>query len=342
MPVVSFSLDSGSGEGDTTAMSAIPWVVMAAASAAVDCLNPLPAPGEPGYMPAPRHHFRVLFENDSAADTDESYSHGTRLDYAQDWDEHNSWGLSLTQNIYTPTTHTQACVPGEHPYAGYLALGAAYLRRGDWVGCSTELQLGTTGNPSFARYSQDAVHRACGMERWEGWSYQVPAEPTVQLSSRQDYRLAFMECRSGSWQSDALLFTRENVGTVDLSGGVGLVLRWGHNLPESMAVNGNHAADFGRGLLRVSDYRPEEMSYFLVGSVYGAYAARDITIDGGVFRSFPHKTCSRKPWQVEGQLGLGVVRRGVDYFAGMVCHSRSYRGEDKNHLYGSFAITLHW
>ena len=48
------------------------------------------------------------------------------------------------------------------------------------------------------------------------------------------------------------------------------------------------------------------------------------------------------PWQLEGQLGLGVVRRGVDYFAGMVCHSRSYRGEDKNHLYGSFAITLHW
>lgn len=325
-------------------MSALPWLVMAAASAAVDYTNPIAQPGEPGWTAQPKNHLRVLFENDSAAGKDQNYTHGTRIDYARSFDERNGMGLSLTQNIYTPETHTRRAVPGEHPYAGYLGFGGAYLRRGDYVGCSTELQIGTTGNASFARYSQDAIHRAGNMARWDGWSYQVPAEVTFELSGRQDYRLPFVETEfgKGRWQTDGLVFTRENVGTVDISGGVGITLRCGHNLPSDMSVNGNHAADYSLGLIRADRYKPEEMSYFLVASAYGYYMARDITIDGGVFHDFKYQTCSRMPWQGEAQFGLGVVHQGINYFAGITCHSRTYRTEEGNHWYGSFAISWNW
>ena len=105
-------------------MSAIPWVTMLVASVAADYTNPIPQPGEPGYRPTPKHHLRVLFENDSAFDEDCNYSHGTRIDYAQAISENRYYGLSIVQNIYTPEYHTNGNVYGQQPYAGYLALGA--------------------------------------------------------------------------------------------------------------------------------------------------------------------------------------------------------------------------
>ena len=147
-------------------MSLIPWLTMAALSAGAEYYNPIAQPGEPGYRPIPRHHFRGTMENDSAFGNDSSYTHGTRLDYACSLDNGDAWGISLTQNIYTPTIHTRGAVMGEHPYAGYLALGGAYLMRGENFGNAIELQIGTTGNASFARYAQNGLHEACGMQTW--------------------------------------------------------------------------------------------------------------------------------------------------------------------------------
>lgn len=323
-------------------MSMIPWVTMALASYAADYLNPIAKPGEPGYTSNPKNHFRLMYENDSAFNKDRNYSHGTRFDYARNICPHAFWGLSLTQNIYTPETHTDGAVMNEQPYAGYLALGAAYMYQGENVGLSTELQIGTTGKPSFAQDSQWFVHTMGDMEQWDGWGAQIESEPTVQLSNRQDWRLAFLESQTfGAYETDAVLYTREQVGTVYISAGVGLSLRWGHNLPDAMQVNGNNAGDYSVGLIRKSNYKPEEMSWFIVGNVYTEYVARDFSIDGGVFHHHD-QTCSRKPWQVEGQLGVGVVKDGIHYYAGAIYHSLRYRQQSSPDLYGTFAISFHW
>lgn len=323
-------------------MSMIPWVVMAAASGVAGYFNPIPQVGEPGYSPEPRHHLRVMFENDSAFNHDGNYTHGTRIDYARTLDNGDAWGVGILQNIYTPEVHTHGAVPGQHPYAGYLALAGAYMLRGEQVGCSTELQLGTTGNASTARYMQNGLHAMMGMEQWEGWGDQVPSEMTFQAASRQDYRLPFLEVTTpGGWQTDSLLFTREEVGTVSLSAGLGWGFRVGRNLPPSMQVPGNSYASYGVGLLKKPGWHREELSWFVVGTVYTSYVARDMGIDGGVFHHFD-RTCGRQPWQVEGHLGLGVSYQGIDYYAGALIHSRTYRSQDKNTVLGSFSMTWHW
>ena len=99
-------------------MSLIPWMLMAAGSAAVDYVNPLPQPGDADYTTRPRHHFRMVMENDSAAGSDCNYSHGTRFDYARSFakNSEHAWGLSLTQNIYTGS--------GWSCWAGFCALSA--------------------------------------------------------------------------------------------------------------------------------------------------------------------------------------------------------------------------
>lgn len=323
-------------------MSVIPWAVMAGGSLLAGHYNPIAQPGEPGYTTMPQHHLRVLFENDSAFGNDGNYSHGSRIDYAQSLPNGDAWGISLVQDIYTPETHTDGAVPNEHPYAGYMAVGAAYLLRGEDFGTSVELQVGTTGNPSLSRYSQNGLHEACGMQTWDGWGDQVPSEVTVQLTSRQDFRIPWLEFDCGNgWTTDATFFTREEVGTAFIRGGAGLSVRYGVNLPAAMQVNGNRAGNFGIGLLDKPAYHREETSYFLVASVYTEFVAHDITIDGGVVHHFD-QTCSRKPWQVEVQLGVGVSHGGIDYFAGAVYHSLRYRTQKTESMYGTFSGTWHF
>lgn len=323
-------------------MSLIPWTIAAAAAVGIDYLNPIAQPGEPGYCSKPVNHLRFVFENDSAFGHDMNYTHGSRIEYVRDVSETHAYSASFTQNIYTPEVHTDGNIPGQRPYAGYLAVGCGHLYKGEYVGNATEFQIGTTGKPSFAEDSQRFVHTITGIEQWDGWGDQLDTEVTFQLTTRQDYRLPWLETTGKSGlETDAILYTREEVGTVSIAGGMGISLRYGRNLPPYMQVNGNEAANYGVGTLRKEHYRPEETSWFIVGGVYVEYVARDMFIDGGAFHPFD-QTCSRKPWQVEGQLGLGVVHRGISYYAGGLVHSRAYRTQNKNSVMGTFAVSWNW
>ncbi len=323
-------------------MSMLPWISYLAAAGLAGYTNPTPQPGDASYTPGGTHHLRVIMENDSFFGEDNGYTHGTRFDYAQEVRDGHAFGLSLTQNIYTPDTKTCGNVPNEHPYAGYLALGAAYLRQGKNVGASFELQVGTTGKPSLAENSQHRVHALADMEQWKGWADQIPSEATVQLTMRQDWRLPFMERRfCNRYEMDGTFFTREQVGTVAIGGAAGLSVRYGQNLPDSMQVNGSEAGNFGMGLLTRDEYHPEELSWFVIAQGQVRFVGRDMFIDGGVFHHFD-SPCSRKPWIAELQLGVAASYHGIDYYLGGVYSSRTYRTEATNPMYGTCAVTWHW
>lgn len=321
-------------------MSLIPWMMMAAGSVAVDYVNPLPQPGDSDYTAQPRHHFRFQMENDSAFGSDCNYSHGTRFDYAQNLSKNpaHAIGLSLQQCIYTPDAHTRGAVPGQHPYAGYLALGMAHLYSGEQVGSCVEFQLGATGKPSLAFDAQDLVHKTCGLLRWEGWGDQIPSEMTFQLTARQDYRLPWLEFTTpGGLQSDATFYTREELGTVSLSAETGAYVRFGRNLPNSMQMG----SQYGIGLIRKPDYDPTVTSWYVQTGASVKYVARDLFIDGGAFHDF-ERTCGRMPWIGEYHLGFGVRHRGVDYYAGMIARSRSFRTQEDDTVYATFNFAFHW
>ncbi len=323
-------------------MSMLPWIGYAAAAGLAGYTNPIAQPGEPGYTSTPAHHLRVMMENDSFINEDNGYTHGTRIDYACEGRKGLTYGLSLTQNIYTLDTKTSGNVPGEHPYAGYLAVGGAILQRGENAGFVAELQLGTTGKASLAGDSQRFVHQAGNMDLWEGWGAQVPAEPTVQLTLRQDWRLPFMERRFGSrYETDGTFFTREQVGTVAIGGAAGLTLRFGRNLPDAMQVNGSEAGNFGLGLLEKENYQRDALSWFVYVQGQVKFVGRDMFIDGGVFHPFD-QTCSREPWIAELQVGGAVSWQGIDYYLGLVYSSHTYRSEAEYPMYGTCGVTWHW
>lgn len=323
-------------------MSAItPWAIMAGGSLLANYFNPIPQPGQEGYTPTPTHHLRVMFENDLAFGHDRNYTHGTRIDYAREMPSGNAWGISLMQNIHTPEHHTDGAVPGEHPYIGYLMLGGAYMQRGEDFGSVFEFQVGASGNASGARHTQNEFHKFFGLETWDGWGDQVPSEILFQLSMRQDFRVSALEFEgTNGWKSDATFFLREDIGTAYIRGGAGISFRYGVNLPPSMQVTGSRGGNYGLGLLKKPEYRRDELSYFVVASLYAEYTARDITADGGVFHDF-ETGVSSQPWQLQAQLGVGVSYQGIDYYAGGVLQSSTYRDGETTY-YGTFSVTWHW
>lgn len=323
-------------------MGMLPYIIYAAFAGATGYTNSVVRPPSVEIPAESQHYLRGLFENDSVSGRDRNYTHGTRLDYARRMDNGHAWGLSLMQNMYTPETHTRHRVEGEHPYCGYSALGGAFLWRGVNFGCGTELQIGTTGRESCAGRFQNALHRAFDMETWDGWDDQIPAELTIQLTSRQEWRLAALERRfSNGWQTDSTFIVRESLGTFRIAGGAGLSFRIGKNLTPSMEATGNEPTYFGIGLLRKPDYDPSVTSYFLVSELYVDYVARDLTVDGGVFHHF-ERSCSRTPWQVRANVGVGVSHRGMDYYMGVSVFTRTYRTQDEASVMGTFAITWRW
>lgn len=320
----------------------MPALIIGGTSLFTALTNPIPLKGEEGYNAKPSHHLRMMVENDVIFSEDCDYSHGSRIDYAQRMADGNYWGLSLTQSIYTPYTRTSGKVYKEHPYAGYLALGAAYIARGENFGISTELQLGTTGKASGAGEVQKLIHELGDMYSWDGWDDQIPSEFTMQLASRQDFNIKSMDCKSSSgWEMDSQFYTRQSLGTVRISAGMGWGIRYGHNLPNSSRTAGISEAEFGVSSLIKDGYDPSELSYYLLFNVYGEYVARDLFIDGGVFHNFD-TTCSVVPWQGQIKLGIGMVRQGVDYYLGLNYGSLTYRSQKKHPAFGVFSIGWNW
>lgn len=321
-------------EGD---MSLIPETTMLILSGAAGLFNPIDTTSE-----SADRVLRIGYANDESFNHDRDYTQGARVDYCAPMGRGTHWGVSLAQNIYTPATHTRHAVPGEHPYAGTLALGGALMKVRENYGMCVEFQLGTTGDPSLARHCQNGVHNMIGSETWDGWNDQVPSEVTFQLTAAPAFDLPFLSTDLGNgWGTDGLVFGRGELGTVRMAGGAGLGFRIGKNLPDGMQIVGSRPGTYGLGPIKRTGYKVNEISYFLVANVYGEYVGRDIAIDGGVFHHFD-RTCGRTPWQVEGAVGVGVSYHHIDYFAGARLHSSSYRTQDKNSAMGVFSIGWKW
>lgn len=319
-------------------MSVLPWMIMAAGCAAADYTNPISQPGAGESVQPPRHHFRIQFENDSAVGTDEKYTHGTRLDYMQGVshpDAPVNIGCSLMQNIYTPELHSRHANPGEHPYAGLTALGGIVQIGGAGESLTAELQLGVMGKYSYAKECQNNLHSACGMETWKGWHDQVPSEAVLQLSMRGDKDLELQ-----TPYADGLVFIREELGNARIAAGIGTAFRVGKNLPQTNQVVGNRAGNVCSSMIK-REYDPAAPSYYLLAQAELDYVARDFSVDGGMFHHF-EQTCSRVPWQGQFTIGAGVMHHGIDYFAGLVLNTESYRSEDNPQAYGTFSVQWNW
>lgn len=152
-----------------------------------------------------RHAFRIYEDNDMlqpfGAMSDEGYTNGTRLDYfytkrhdarffLDRWlpkagkDAINTYGISITQTMYTPEDPKEEPDVRDWPYTGALYLSHTLHSSNPAKGYNlqTELIGGVMGQASGAQQVQDGIHSLINSGEFKGWDKQYPTDVLLNLN----------------------------------------------------------------------------------------------------------------------------------------------------------------
>ncbi len=314
--------------------------------------------------------FTFKLENDLFAGTDANYTNGLKLswvsdnvrDYSNDpclpqWVRginrelefvdrgsyaSRNMSISLGQALFTPKNrYLNPPDPKDRPYAGWLYLGLGYNARGDDFMRTYEVNLGIVGPAAIGRQSQDLIHDARGIPRFEGWDYQLGNEFGVQLIYE----------RKDKWTSDpgllglsvdAISHYGASLGNVATYANVGGEVRIGVFLPDDFGTSairpgGDNAAPF---LARDRRGSGSQSGLHLFASVDGRAVARNIFLDGNTFRDSPHVD---KKYLV-GDVSLGVAwiwKSGKIAYAHYL-RTKEFNGQEKPQAFGSITLSLNF
>ena len=321
-------------------------------------------------------HLTFYLDNDLFAGTDRNYTNGVRLSWisgARDPEafgtlqrqlrrlsgdrqslsvfqhlsgfddpreiEYN-YGFSITQLMYTPKdADAPVSPPDQRPYAGWLGIDFSLHTKDSHALNSAVLALGTTGREALAKEAQDIIHDLRGIEKFEGWDDQIPSELTVNLYFKQRRRLTFLEGEIGGFSMDGFGEWQLALGNFLVSAQAGAFLRFGWHLP----------VDFSDPRLSVTAYTlqpfttpkrpPSTWSLYGVLGTLGTAVARNITLDGPMFRHYDTGV-ERKPFVGELYAGFGIRYRRVEFGYLHTFRTREFREQYRSfQSFGSLAVT---
>ncbi len=253
-------------------------------------------------------------------------------------------GLSLGQNLYTPVnTTTSAAQPADRPYAAWLYVGSTFQiyqpPRGAFAGRpalarldSLEVNLGMVGPAAFGRQIQNNYHDLIDVPHANGWHHQIPNEAGLVVSLERKWRLSTAAARTG-WGADFIPHVGAAVGNVATHASLGADARLGFRLP----------ADFGTNLIHPSgdsnSRQRAAWSFFIFGGWDTRLVARDITLDGPMFRTGPSVPKRRGVHDVSGGIALGSHHWQLAYTQAR--RSREFHGQPRSSVFGSISLTFY-
>lgn len=248
--------------------------------------------------------------------------------------------ITMTQLMFTPQSDMYARQPlyGEHPYAGWLALGLASMVKTETKSVTFSLHMGFVGKNSIAHQTQDYIHGLKDDPKWCGWDNQMPSEFTVMLSLEEKYKLAFLETRNGSWGSDGYVFWDASLGNVYTRAGGGFYLRYGYNLPNYQLTTGWNPSEY-----QVSPFVTNQVDSASPWSVYVMAGARgyvvgyDIFLDGPLFKD-SMVTVDKYPVKAELFYAFSIRYRHFDMMMGFTTRSKEYHGQYRAQTQGTVAL----
>ena len=306
-----------------------------------DADKPLPDISKEGYL-------TLYFDNDLFGDSDRDYTNGVRLSWIspnlnpdelgffqqglrrlsgdreslglfrrltgfEDLDDiRYNYGFSLTQLMFTPESSAPYVQPqGERRYAGWLALGYSLHVKDDRILNSIEFTLGTVGSNSLAENSQDFIHSIRGIDKFNGWDYQIPNEITADLSFVQKRRADFVKWNYGAFRMDGLTEWGARLGSFRTAAHLGGFFRAGFNLHPDFSDPRLSETAYSNLYFDTDDPYPGNWSLYLLFGATGRGIAHDATLDGPLFNDF--KTgIHREPFVAEVFGGAGIRYRDVE------------------------------
>ncbi|MCK9422800.1 MAG: lipid A deacylase LpxR family protein [Bacteroidales bacterium] len=232
---------------------------------------------------------RISFDNDILDYTDRFYTNGIKIDVILPlfcrnpvsrlmipyWGPgKNYYGISLVQNMYTPsTTKIGGLLYNDRPYAAYLYFGSFKITN-DVVHHfrqTSELLLGIIGPGSYGEWVQRSFHNSIPTNNEPlGWEYQIKNDFLL------NYAIAFEKGMINQKNIDLRFISTAAVGSLytNLSGGFQVRAGWMNpyfsNLGLARAIS-----------LKESQLRKFQLYFFMGGS--GKLIGYDATLEGGMF-----------------------------------------------------------
>lgn len=319
---------------------------------------------------APWTH-NLYFENDLFANTDQSYTNGIRVawvspDIANFLDDPavpgwmqsvNQWFeplypvpesradgvdrnivFTLGQQMYTPEDRHRTTVdPNDRPYAGWLYAGMGYHAKTRNVLNSLEVNIGVVGPASQAKEAQDIVHRARGIELFEGWHNQLNNELGIQLVYEQKRRVLKQPFNDGL-ALDVITHTGGSLGNVATYLNAGAEIRFGWHLPD----------DFGTAALRPGgdNSAPGSRDTRLLGSGWGLHGfisldgrlvAHNIFLDGNTLSS--SHSVDKRYFVADAALGVATTYENWKASFAIIHRTKEFKGQTQPQSYGSLAVS---
>lgn len=294
-----------------------------------------------------------VWENDSFANTDRSYTNGMRLAWLSGTQSQNDIvkyiahnvfgadddavlrrGVAIGQSIFTPTDiEATVNIPDQHPYAGWLygEYSAVMAQRN--IIDQMSLQVGMVGPSAGGEFAQNEFHSLIGIEGAKGWENQLEDELGIVLSyERKARRLA----RIGSTDFGADLTPNYGIslGNVYTQARAGLTLRIGQDLSNDYGPPRVRPSLGGAGYFVPDD----AFSWYFFGGVEGRAVAHNIFMDGSLINE-DVVDLSRRDFVTDYQGGLVVQVFGVQAALTLVERSKEYDEQEEPQRFGAFSLS---
>jgi lipid A 3-O-deacylase len=263
---------------------------------------------------------RISFDNDILDYTDRFYTNGIRFDFISPvfqqfplsklmvpyWRSGtNYYGISLVQNMYTPsTTKVDGILFGDRPYAAYLYLGTFKITNDPvkQFRQRSELDIGVIGSYSFGEYIQKSFHNEVPTNSVPlGWEYQIKNDLVL------NYHLSYEKGIFNRKNLDIILNGTGALGTLYTNVSGGFLFRTGMQNP--YFVNLGQAK---RKTNKENHLRNTQILFFVTS--HGKLIGYDATLQGGLFNKSSDYTLSSSDISrlvYQGSAGITIVYSGV-------------------------------
>jgi len=186
----------------------------------------------------------------------------------------NYYGISLVQDMYTPsTTKIGGILYGDRPYAALLYIGSSKITNDEVnsVRVISEIQLGILGPASLGEYVQRTFHNAVPTNNEPlGWEYQVRNDLLLNYFARAEKGIVSVK------GLDVLVHGYGSIGTVYTNIGGGTYIRAGWFNPYFSNLFFSK-----RSINRMRQAR--NVQFYLFAEFSGKAIGYDATLQGGMF-----------------------------------------------------------
>lgn len=294
----------------------------------------------------------MVVENDITGGTDQNYTNGIRFSWLSSERKTPEWaqwtarhllplddngnkriGLALGQNMYTPEDKSRRDpILNDRPYAGWLYGSLGMISDTGKTLDTAMLTLGVVGPYSFARPTQNFVHKVIDSPHAYGWDNQLKNEPGIILTLERKWR-ALYEFSPFGIGIDATPKIGGDLGNINTDASIAATFRLGLDLP----------ADYGppriRPSLPGSDFfiPTKSLSGYLFAGFEGRAVGRNIFLDGNTFADSPSVD---KKWLV-GSLQTGIAVT-YDEFRLSYTHifmTREFEEQGKAERFGALTLS---